>query len=100
AAAAADGVERDLSWFDYSTVADLSADGKTLLFYEWGEAVGAAPTIFIRRTDGSVPVSLGEGRPLALSPDTRWVAAVQGTDAARLVLLPAGTGEVRPLPRG
>ena len=99
-AAAADGMERDLSWFDYSTVADLSADGKTLLFYEWGEAVGAAPTIFIRRTDGSEPVSLGEGRPLALSPDTRWVAAVQGTDAARLVLLPAGTGEVRPLPRG
>jgi eukaryotic-like serine/threonine-protein kinase len=99
-AAASDGPDRDLSWFDYSTVADLSADGKTLLFYEWGEGVGAAPTIFIRRTDGSEPVPLGEGRPLALSPDARWVAAVQGTDAAQLVLLPAGTGEVRPLPRG
>jgi hypothetical protein len=28
--------ERDLSWFDWSTSADLSADGKNLLFYEWG----------------------------------------------------------------
>ena len=32
--------ERDLSWFDWSTVADLSDDGKKLLFYEWGEASG------------------------------------------------------------
>jgi Tol biopolymer transport system component len=100
-AAATDGPERDLSWFDYSTVADLSADGKTLLFYEWGEAVGAVPTIFIRGTDGSDAVPLGDGRPLALSPDAKWVAAVQGTDAAaQLVLLPAGTGDARRLPRG
>ena len=99
-AAATDGAEHDLSWFDYSTVADLSADGKTLLFYEWGEAVGAAPTIFIRRTDGSEAVQLGEGRPLALSPDAKWVAAVQGTDASQLALLPAGTGDVKQLARG
>ena len=70
--------ERDLSWLDYSTVADLSADGKTLLFYEWGEGVGATPTVFLRKTDGSDAVRLGEGRPLALSPDARWVVAVQG----------------------
>jgi Tol biopolymer transport system component len=99
-AAAADGVERDLSWFDYSTVADLSADGKTLVFYEWGEGVGGASTIFIRRTDAGEAVPLGEGKPLALSPDARWVAAVQGSEAAQLVLLPAGSGEVRSLPRG
>ena len=37
------GDERDLSWLDWSTVADLSADGKTVLFYEWGEGVGASP---------------------------------------------------------
>ena len=99
-AAAADGVERDLSQFDYSTVADLSTDGKTLLFYEWGEGVGGASTIFIRRTDAGEAVPLGEGRPLALSPDARWVAAIQGAEAAHLMLLPAGSGEVRSLPRG
>ncbi len=98
---AVDGAaDRDLSWFDYSTVADLSADGKTLLFYEWGEGVGGAPTIFIRGTDGSEAVQLGEGKPLALSPDAKWVAAVQGNRSQDLVILPAGTGDVKRMPRG
>src|SRR4029078_8823202 len=48
-----DGKDSDLSWYDYSTLADLSADGKTLLFYEWGEAVGASATVFIRKTDST-----------------------------------------------
>lgn len=92
--------DRELSWFDYSTVADLSRDGQTLLFYEWGEGVEAKSTIFIRRMDGSDAVRLGEGRPLALSRDRLWALAVQGETAAELVLLPTGTGEVRRLPRG
>jgi Tol biopolymer transport system component len=89
-----------LSWFDYSTVADLSSDGRSLLFYEWGEGVGARPTIFIRTTDGGDAIQLGEGRPLALSPDARWVAAVHESPTRPLVLLPTGTGETRRLPRG
>jgi Tol biopolymer transport system component len=94
------GQERELSWFDYSTVGDLSADGKTLLFYEWGEGVTAKSTIFIRATEGRDAVRLGEGRPLALSPDTQWALAVQGEAPGELVLLPTGTGEVRRLPPG
>jgi len=97
----ADGAkERDLSWFDYSTVADLSRDGRTLLFYEWGDGVAARSTIFVRKTDGSDAVQLGEGKPLALSPDARWVVAVQENQPQQLVLLPAGTGEVKRMPRG
>jgi hypothetical protein len=92
--------ERELSWFDCSTVADLSADGRTLLFYEWGEAVGGTFTAYLRRTDGSAAVRLGEGRPLALSPDGRWALAVQHTSPPQLVLLPTGPGEPRGLPRG
>ena len=92
--------DRELSWFDYSTVGDLSADGKTLLFYEWGEGVGARPTIFIRTTDGSDAVRLGEGRPLALSRDGQWALAIQDDSPPQLVLLPTRTGEVRRLPRG
>jgi len=94
------GTERDLSWFDYSTVADLSADGRTLVFYEWGEGVAAKPTVFIRKTDGSEAVRLGDGRPLALSPNVRWVAAVQEGTSTPLVLLPTGTGELKRMPRG
>jgi Tol biopolymer transport system component len=97
----ADGTtDRELSWFDYSTVADLSPDGKTLLFYEWGEGVGAKSTIFIRSTDGADAVRLGEGRPLALSRDGQWVLAVQDDAPGDLLVLPTGTGEVKRLPRG
>jgi Tol biopolymer transport system component len=92
--------DRELSWFDYSTVADLSSDGKMLLFYEWGEGVAAKPTIFIRRTDGSDAVRLGEGRPLALSPDGQWALAVQDEASTQIVLLPTGTGDVKRLSRG
>jgi eukaryotic-like serine/threonine-protein kinase len=92
--------DRELSWFDYSTVGDLSSDGNTLLFYEWGEGVGGKSTIFIRKMDGSDAVRLGEGRPLSLSPNAQWALAVQGETSGELVLLPTGTGEVRRLPRG
>jgi eukaryotic-like serine/threonine-protein kinase len=92
--------ERDLSWFDYSTVADLSSDGRTLLFYEWGEGVSGRPTVFIRRTDGSDPVRLGEGRPLSLSPDARWVVAIQEEQGQQLMLMPTATGELKRLARG
>jgi eukaryotic-like serine/threonine-protein kinase len=100
ALAATAGAERDLSWFDYSTVADLSPDGRTLLFYEWGEGVGGRPTVLMRRTDGTDPIRLGEGRPLALSPDTRWVIAIQERQRQQLTLLPTATGEVKRLPLG
>ena len=92
--------DRELSWFDYSTVGDMSADGKTLLFYEWGEGVGAKPTVFVRTTDGRDAVRLGEGRPLALSRDGQWAIAVQDGSPPILVLLPTRTGDVRRLPRG
>ena len=91
---------RELSWFDYSTVADLSADGKTLLFYEWGEGVGAKSTIFIRNMDGADAVRLGDGRPLALSRDGHWALAVQDETSGDLIMLPTRTGQIRRLPRG
>jgi dipeptidyl aminopeptidase/acylaminoacyl peptidase len=91
---------RDLSWFDYSTSADLSSDGKTLLFYEWGLATGGVPTAFLRETDGSDPIRLGECRPLALSPDGKWVVALQTNSPQQLMLLPTGAGEQRMLQRG
>ena len=89
--------ERDLSWFDWSTVADLSDDGKKLLFYEWGEAVGGNPTVYLRDTEGGDAVRLGEGRALALSPDGKFALALQAGPPPRLVLLPTGPGEEKRL---
>lgn len=89
--------ERDLSWFDWSTTADLSADGKRLLFYEWGGGVAGNPIVYIRDTSGGDAVRLGEGRALALSPDGKWALALQAGPPPRLVLLPTGPGQEKPL---
>jgi eukaryotic-like serine/threonine-protein kinase len=100
--------ERDLSWFDVSEVADLSADGKTMLFVEL-EAAGAMDVTYIRTTDGSPALRLGEGRPLALSPDASLALVIQGPTDRRqapggppmqLVAMPTRAGEQRVLPRG
>ncbi|MCM3877305.1 MAG: serine/threonine-protein kinase [Thermoanaerobaculia bacterium] len=91
--------DRDFSWLDYSSLADLSADGKTLLIFETGLGAGALSAVYIRKTDGSAAVRLGEGWPLALSPDGSTVlASVEPPGSLpRLVLLPTGAGEAKPL---
>ena len=93
----ADGA-RELSWLDWSTVADLSADGRTVLFHEWGVGVGGVPAVYVRHVDGSGAARLGDGKALALSPDGRWALAVVEGAQPRLVLLPTGTGQIRVLP--
>jgi WD40 repeat protein len=91
--------ERNLSWFDTSVAADISADGRNLLFGE-GEGADSAVSVYYRRTDGSESKRLGDGKPLALSPDQRWALTLQRTPKARLVLLPTGAGEQKILPDG
>jgi Tol biopolymer transport system component len=88
--------ERSLSWFDWSLVSDISADGRTIVFSESGEAMGANDSIFLRKTDGSPAVRLGEGGFGFLSPDGQWVACFVGSPA-KIVLLPTGVGEPRQL---
>jgi dipeptidyl aminopeptidase/acylaminoacyl peptidase len=88
--------ERSLTWFDWTLLGDLSDDGKTLLFSETGEAVGGNYSIFLRKTDGSPAVRLGDGGFGALSPDGKWAVAENGSPA-KLTLLPTGVGEPRQL---
>lgn len=99
--AAAEGqAERDLSWFDRSLLADLSGDGRTVLFTEGGTGGSTGLGAYLRTTDGAPAVRLGDGAPLALSPDGRWALVRQerkGQDQA-LVLLPTGAGESRRFP--
>jgi eukaryotic-like serine/threonine-protein kinase len=86
---------RELSWFDFSLANGLSPDGKTLLFAEVGEAGGATYGIYIRGTDGSPAVRLGDGNPQQLSPDGKWVLATTHTTPEQLFLLPTKAGEPR-----
>jgi len=92
-------IERDFDWLDVSLVADLSADGTLLLFEEIGAAAGTAPAVYLRRTDGSPAVRLGEGYALALSPDESWALASHLAHH-QLILLPTGAGEPKLLETG
>lgn len=89
--------ELDLSWFEYSISDDLSNDGKTLLFNEGGATAGFQYPVYTRKTDGSPPVRLGEGLPLALSPDGRWALAGLFGNPYKLTLLPTGMGRAKVL---
>jgi Tol biopolymer transport system component len=88
--------ERNLSWLSSSSVCDLSEDGSLLLFNERPEyAAGSKPGVYLRRTDGSPAVRLGEGVALGFSPDRKWVLSISQSGAATIVLLPVGAGEAR-----
>jgi eukaryotic-like serine/threonine-protein kinase len=87
--------EKDLSLLDWSLVRDVSPDGKALLFDESGEGGGANGAVYLRRTDGSPAVRLGDGLGKQISPDGRWVLSITLTPSRRIVLLPVRTGARR-----
>ena len=49
---------RDLTWFDWSDPVDVTPDGRTVLFLEWGDGVGGA-----RRSPFSAPRGRVPGNP-------------------------------------
>ncbi len=92
----ADAEDRGMSWLDWTLVRDMSADGKVVTFDETGEGGGLRGSVYMRRTDGSPAVRLGDGGWPMLSDDGKWVACFRG-DPARIVILPTGAGESRTL---
>jgi serine/threonine protein kinase len=88
--------ERDLSWFEASRIYDITADGRTILFVEMSYGRPRNTAIYLRKTDGSPAVRLGDGNRPALSPDGKWVSCIV-SDGPRtsLTLLPTGAGEAR-----
>ncbi len=92
--------ERELTWLDCSLAMDISADGKTVLISEEGAGAGPAYAVYLRKTDGSDAVRLGEGVAHTLSPDGKWAASVLLNTPPQLVLLPTGAGDPRFVPRG
>jgi eukaryotic-like serine/threonine-protein kinase len=86
-----EGRERDLSWFDFTGLSDLSADGNTMIITEDGEA---GFRVYARKTDGSPAVEIGEGGAFGLSPDGRSVL-FQTLTPLRFGVMPIGPGEPR-----
>jgi eukaryotic-like serine/threonine-protein kinase len=86
--------EYELGWFGWSQLRDMSRDGRRILFEEEGEGGGPNYTVFLRDTDGSPPLRVGEGSAGALSPDEKWVIT-QPAKGGPLSLVPTGAGESR-----
>jgi serine/threonine protein kinase len=82
--------ERSLTWLDDASPADISADGRSVLFEERG-------SVYVRDMDGSPPKRLGVGLARALSPDAKWALVYQEGKPMTAALLPTGAGEARKL---
>ena len=84
-----DPTPRDLTWHDWAIQPILSSSGRTLIMTENDEATGGKNITYLRNTDGSPAVSLGEGQAVSLSPDGQWAAIVR---------VPAGRSDITLLP--
>ena len=86
--------EREFGWLDNSAAIDLSPDGSAIALSVQGQASGTGYAVYLRKTDGSPAVRLGDGFPVQFTPDGKWVLARSAsTPAPQLFLLPTGTGQ-------
>lgn len=95
---AGDSAERSLKWLDTTAPTDISQDGRSLLFNEFGPGM-VSSDVYIRRGD-SPPVRLGPGFGVALSPDGTWAVTKPDFGASRIDLVPTGPGTPKTLPGG
>jgi hypothetical protein len=86
--------ERELGWFGWSLLNDMSRDGHKILFTEAADGGGPNYTVFLRDTDGSPPSKIGEGDAMSLSPDGKW-AVTKAAKGGPLMLVPTGAGETK-----
>ena len=86
-----------LSCLDSSTVSGISYDGRAIIATILGEGGGPRGSVYLRKTDGSPPIRLGDGAAWASSPDGKWVSSYRANAGGRrrYVLLPTGAGEER-----
>ena len=91
--------EIDLSNLDYSLIRDIAADGSVITLDESGEGGGEKGAVYLRKTDGTPAVRLGDGSGASLSPDGKGVASTDA-DGTAIFLFPTGPGAPRQLSCG
>jgi serine/threonine protein kinase/Tol biopolymer transport system component len=89
--------EIDMSWQDWSLITRISPDGKWIFFSEEGDGGGPRYSAYMRATDGSPAIRLGDGTPYGVSPDLKWVASIIPGQPQQLWLLPTHAGEPKNL---
>jgi hypothetical protein len=90
--------EAELGLSDVSLVTDISGDGASVVFAEFGD-VDTANGSYVRPTGGGPALRLGAGVPLDLADDGRGVLAVLDGQPPTLAVFPVPSGQPRRLPR-
>ncbi len=91
----ADKTPHEMTWLDWTLIRAVSEDGAKVLLDETGVGGGSLHSVYLRGTDGSPAIRLGDGAALDLSPDGQWALAAVGEGGRKLALLPCGAGEGR-----
>ncbi|MGA2694904.1 MAG: protein kinase [Terriglobales bacterium] len=91
--------ETDLNWLDSSYWPRLSRDGSEVTFTDQSEIAGSNYSVYVRKTDGSPAVRIGEGGFVSdISPDGKWAVVLLPDDPAhRVQIVPVGAGQTRVL---
>ena len=88
--------EHDLSIQNWSDASAISPDGRQVLLNEEGANSGPDYDVYVRASDGSAPVRIGDGTGYDFSPDMKWVLSSLTLRVPRqLFLIPLGPGETR-----
>jgi eukaryotic-like serine/threonine-protein kinase len=82
----------DLSWLEWTLARAITRDGAHVLYDETGPSTPNG-MVFIRGTDGSPGVCIGDGTGLGLSPDEKWAMIANSADSSVVDLVPLGAGE-------
>jgi Tol biopolymer transport system component len=82
---------------EHVNLVGLSFDGKTIALGVSGVGSGQDYFTVVMKEGTREAVRLGEGDPISVSPDGRWILSVLPSQPNRLILYPTGIGEVRPI---
>ena len=88
-----EGAPTDFSWLGTTMVADISPDGRTLLFLDGASANTVG--VWTRPLDGSEAIRISDGDPGKFSADGRWVVATSRVPSGlpQLIVVPASGGK-------
>lgn len=91
-----DGLDRPLELLDKDvSIVGLSYDGKTIALGASGTGSGQDYSTMVMAEGTPQAVRLGDGDPISISPDGKWVASVLPSQPSKLVLYPTGIGQAQ-----
>ena len=80
---------------EHATIAGLSYDGKTIALGASGTGSGQDYSTLVMTEGTPEAVRLGDGDPISVSPDGKWVLSLMPSQPSKLALYPTGIGQAQ-----